>query len=193
MNMCGVGLVRVGEAVGAEVILVQTQLPEGTDDEEILALAARQGRVLLTSNAQDFAPLTAEWFLADETILDKITEWGFSLLNEADPVQIRHRLVEMGGFSRQQPLIIITSSPLSQIPYDLWQQGQHVTLALYTFFPRLNYQVLKELGFYRGNPPGGSVYYPGIHSNLPEVPLFIEMLLIPYRKSLKPIRKTSLF
>ena len=83
--------------------------------------------------------------LADETILNEITERGFSLLHEADPVQIRHRLAEMGNFGLQRPLIIITSGPLNEIPYDLWQQGHHVTLALYTLFPRLNYQVLREL------------------------------------------------
>lgn len=32
--------------------------------EVVLALASRQSRILLTSNAQDFAPLVAEWFLA---------------------------------------------------------------------------------------------------------------------------------
>jgi hypothetical protein len=58
------GLVKLGEELGSDVLLLQTQLPEGTDDEELLSLAARQRRVLLTSNAQDFAPLVAEWFLA---------------------------------------------------------------------------------------------------------------------------------
>jgi len=83
--------------------------------------------------------------LADETIINEIIRRGFSFLNEADPVQIRNRLVELGVFSLQRPLIIITTGPLNQLPYDLWQQGHHVTLALYTLFPRLNYQVLKEL------------------------------------------------
>jgi hypothetical protein len=58
------GLVKIGQEVGADVILVQTQLPEGSDDAAVLRLAAEQQRVLLTSNAQDFAPLMAEWFLA---------------------------------------------------------------------------------------------------------------------------------
>ncbi len=48
-----------------DVLLVQTQLPEGADDEDVLAFAASQKRVLLTSNAQDFAPIVAEWFLAE--------------------------------------------------------------------------------------------------------------------------------
>lgn len=58
------GLVKLGGELGADVVLLQSQLPEGTDDEEVLSLAARQKRVLLTSNAQDFAPLVVEWFLA---------------------------------------------------------------------------------------------------------------------------------
>jgi predicted nuclease of predicted toxin-antitoxin system len=60
------GLVKVGEQIGADVVLVQTQLPKGTDDEEILAFAANEERILLTSNAQDFAPLVAKWFLTDQ-------------------------------------------------------------------------------------------------------------------------------
>jgi len=57
------GLVAVGQEIGADLLLVQTRLPAGSDDEEVLALAANQKRILLTSNAQDFAPLVAEWFL----------------------------------------------------------------------------------------------------------------------------------
>ncbi len=58
------GLVHVGQRIGADVVLVQTVLLEGTDDEEVLVVAAQQRRVLLTGNAQDFAPKTVEWFLA---------------------------------------------------------------------------------------------------------------------------------
>jgi len=58
------GLVQLGETIGADVLLVQTRLPEGTSDEDVLAFAAREQRVVLTSNAQDFAPLVAEWFLS---------------------------------------------------------------------------------------------------------------------------------
>ena len=59
------GLVDVGQEAGVDVLLVQTRLPPGTDDEEVLALATSQERILLTSSAQDFAPLVAEWFLAE--------------------------------------------------------------------------------------------------------------------------------
>jgi predicted nuclease of predicted toxin-antitoxin system len=57
------GLVEVGQEIGADVLLVQTRLPAGSDDEEVLVFAASQERILLTSNAQDFAPLVTEWFL----------------------------------------------------------------------------------------------------------------------------------
>ena len=59
------GLVDIGQKVGVYVLLVQTKLPPGAADEEVLALAASQERILLTSNAQDFAPLVTEWFLAE--------------------------------------------------------------------------------------------------------------------------------
>jgi hypothetical protein len=59
------GLVQVGQELGTDMRLVQTELLAGTDDEDVLALAAGQGCILLTSNAQDFAPLVAAWFLAE--------------------------------------------------------------------------------------------------------------------------------
>lgn len=58
------GLVDLGQAIEADILLVQTRLAAGTDDDEVLAFAAREERILLTGNAQDFAPLVAEWFLA---------------------------------------------------------------------------------------------------------------------------------
>lgn len=59
------GLVKVGQEIEVDVLLVQTRLPAGTDDEDVLAFAASEERILLTSNAQDFAPLVVEWFLAE--------------------------------------------------------------------------------------------------------------------------------
>ena len=57
------GLIEVGRQFDADLVLVQTRLAKGASDEEVLTYAASQGRVLLTSNAQDFAPLAAAWFL----------------------------------------------------------------------------------------------------------------------------------
>ena len=83
--------------------------------------------------------------LADEGILAALTERGFALVSEPDPVQLRHRMVQIGSFGAEQPVIVVTTGSLNQLPYDLWQQGQHVTLALHTFFPNLRYPVLKTL------------------------------------------------
>lgn len=68
------GLVQVGKELGTDVRLVQTELLAGADDEDVLAFAAGQGRILLTSNAQDFAPLVATWFLAERE------HWGIIIV-----------------------------------------------------------------------------------------------------------------
>ncbi len=59
------GLVDLGQEIGVDVVLIQTKLSAGTADEEVLVFAASQERILLTSNAQDFAPLVVDWFLAE--------------------------------------------------------------------------------------------------------------------------------
>ena len=81
------GLVEVGQEIGIDVLLVQTRLPTGTDDEEVLAFAASQERILLTSNAQDFAPLVAEWFLAERE------HWGVIIVpGQTDRSLLSHAL-----------------------------------------------------------------------------------------------------
>jgi predicted nuclease of predicted toxin-antitoxin system len=42
------GLSNVGQEINADVLLVQSKLPQGTDDEEVLAFASSQERILLT-------------------------------------------------------------------------------------------------------------------------------------------------
>jgi hypothetical protein len=83
--------------------------------------------------------------LADETVRARLAERGFALLTASDPVSLRVELAHFGAWSAQRPLILITPRPLNQLPYDLWQQGHHVTLALHTFFPTLAYPVLQSL------------------------------------------------
>jgi predicted nuclease of predicted toxin-antitoxin system len=63
------GLIRIALENGSDAVPVQTFRPEGTDDEEVLALAADQGRILLTSNAEDFGPLAEEWFFPQPLVL----------------------------------------------------------------------------------------------------------------------------
>ena len=87
------GLVEVGQDAEVDLLLVQTKLPAGASDESVLTLAASQERILLTSNAQDFAPLVVEWFLAERE------NWGViivpgqtdrSLLSRAIRNIVRH-------------------------------------------------------------------------------------------------------
>ncbi len=68
------GLIQVGETIGANVVAVQSRLPEGSADEDVLDLAALEGRILLTSNTRDFAPLAAEWYLASKD------HWGIVIV-----------------------------------------------------------------------------------------------------------------
>ena len=68
------GLIEVGHRLNLDVVAVQTLLPEGTPDEDVLKFAAQRQRVLLTSNARDFAPIAAKWFLADHE------HWGILIV-----------------------------------------------------------------------------------------------------------------
>lgn len=83
--------------------------------------------------------------LADEGVLAALAEQGFTLLNEADPVALRHRVQQLRPFSLERPLILVTAGPLNELPYDLWQPGHPVRLALHTFFPNLSYPVVRCL------------------------------------------------
>jgi len=83
--------------------------------------------------------------LADEDVLAALGERGFTLVDEPDPVRLRHRVEQARPWSTDHPLIVVTAGPLAQLPYDLWQQGHPVTLALHAFFPDLAYPVVRAL------------------------------------------------
>ena len=83
--------------------------------------------------------------LADEDVLAALAERGFTLVNEPDPVALRQRVEALRPWSVDHPLIVVTARPLNELPYDLWQQGHHVTLALHTFFPNLAYPLVRAL------------------------------------------------
>ncbi len=83
--------------------------------------------------------------LSDEALLTTLAEGGFTLLNEPDPIRLRQRVEQVRPFSTDRPLIVVTTGSLNELPYDLWQQGHHVTLALHTFFPNLAYPVVRAL------------------------------------------------
>ena len=55
---------RIGKACrekGHDVLSADDPSLEGWDDVDLLALAAEQGRILVTSNVKDFWPLAREW------------------------------------------------------------------------------------------------------------------------------------
>lgn len=48
---------------------------EGLDDPEVLALAAAEGRILVTRNSRDFAPILREWAEAGRSHAGCILIW----------------------------------------------------------------------------------------------------------------------
>jgi len=84
--------------------------------------------------------------LAEEELLAALQARGFRLVQEPDPVRLRHRVEQLRPFSIEEPVLVITPGPLNELPYDLWQQGRHVELALHAFFPKLAYPIVRQLG-----------------------------------------------
>lgn len=97
----------------------------------------------------DTHPLTLasdpDGLLADEQVLSMLAERGFTIVQERDPILLRHRVEQFKPFHPSAPVLIITEGELENLPYDLWQQGQHVQLAIHTFFPNLSYPILRTL------------------------------------------------
>lgn len=83
--------------------------------------------------------------LDDEMIMATLVERGFRLLQEGDPAALRMAYHQAQPVTLATPLIVVTPGSLNQLPYDLWQQGHHVTLALHTFFPNLDYPTVRQL------------------------------------------------
>ncbi len=83
--------------------------------------------------------------LGDEHILAVLAERGFRLIAESDPMALRYRVQQLLPISADTPVIIVTTGSLEALPYDLWQQGYHVILALHQLFPDIAYPALREL------------------------------------------------
>ena len=92
--------------------------------------------------------------LADEATLAALAGRGFTVVAHAhpvssevpDPVLLRHRVETARPFTPERPLLVVTGAVLETLPYDLWQAGHHVTLALHEFFSNLAYPVVRSLG-----------------------------------------------
>ncbi len=83
--------------------------------------------------------------LADEAVLSALLQRGFQVVQESDPILFRYRIEQLKPFDLSNPVLVITTGVLENLPYDLWQQGQQVQLALHEFFPNLAYPVIRTL------------------------------------------------
>jgi hypothetical protein len=75
--------------------------------------------------------------LQDEALLASLANQGYTVVRESDPVALRHEM-QRARMQAGQRIVVITKHELERLPYDLWQQGQHITLALHELFPRLD-------------------------------------------------------
>lgn len=83
--------------------------------------------------------------LNDEAVLSLLLQRGFQIVQESDSILFRYRIEQLKPFDLSNPVLVITADMLENLPYDLWQQGQQVQLALHEFFPNLAYPVIRTL------------------------------------------------
>ena len=83
--------------------------------------------------------------LAGEAVMLELAQRGFQVVQENDPVVLRHRVEEARPFATQHPVVVITTGSLEDLPYDLYQPAYRLTLSLHSYFPNLAYPVLQTL------------------------------------------------
>lgn len=83
--------------------------------------------------------------LAGETLMAELTRRGFQIIQEEDPVLLRHRMEEAQPFTIDHPIILTTTGSLEDLPYDLYQDAYRINISLHQFFPNLAYPVLQML------------------------------------------------
>jgi hypothetical protein len=83
--------------------------------------------------------------LADAEVIAALRERGFQLLRGEDPIRLRLAVRQVRPFTVEWPVVIVTTGELNSLPYDLWQQGQHITLDLGTCWPGLEVGVLRAI------------------------------------------------
>lgn len=83
--------------------------------------------------------------LAGEALILELTQRGFQVIQEDDPVFLHHRVEEARPFSQEHPVIITTTGALENMPYDIYQPAYRLSLSLHQYFPNLAYPVLQTL------------------------------------------------
>jgi len=83
--------------------------------------------------------------LAGEVVMLELAQRGFRVIQENDPVLLRHRVEETRPFTTQHPVVVITAGSLEDLPYDLYQPAYRLALSLHQYFPNLAYPVLQTL------------------------------------------------
>ncbi len=94
----------------------------------------------------NFDPIHPLTLVSDpDDLLAELARRGVRLLVEEDPVALRHAYEQLAIDHPAAPRIVVTQGALDRLPYDLWQQGRHVELALHAVFPNLDYPTVKQL------------------------------------------------
>lgn len=83
--------------------------------------------------------------LTGEQTLVELNQRGFTVIQETDPVVLRHRIDVSQPMNREHPVIVVTTGALESLPYDLYESGHWVSLALHQYFPNLAYPVVRAL------------------------------------------------
>jgi len=83
--------------------------------------------------------------LTGEQTLVELNQRGFTVIQETDPVVLRHRIEVAQPINREHPVIVVTTGALESLPYDLYESGHWVSLALHQYFPNLAYPVVRAL------------------------------------------------
>ena len=83
--------------------------------------------------------------LVDESVMTALRARGFRLIRDPDPCALRLAYAQARPITVEHPLIVATGGPLDALPYDLWQRGHHVELALHRLLPTLDYPTVRQL------------------------------------------------
>ena len=98
---------------------------------------ARAHRLVLASDP--------DGLLDDEETRGQLVARGFRIVYQEDNVRLWLAADALRPWTAEQPVLVITRRPLNELPYDLWEQGHHVSLSLAEFFPRFSLPVVREL------------------------------------------------